>query len=450
MKAAPSVMAAPPALTLNTVATAGLSLVRMDEPGAFTFLGGKWGINPAFSNVAFWSTGATYAAGTSQPSGAVDFWLDTVAGTYDVVVRASVNYIRIAHEVNGTWQYVSVGPSFTLPSGGGSRYCTVAVGAAYRGRVRVEMDGTVGFSGVNIGATDTIRAVKAPDKRMLLIGDSFPEPTVTDTWASPALGFPNQLNILLGVDAWACGLGATGYLNTASGTKPTCRGRSADWLAYLRTGDIAYFCNGINDYATFTAAQIATELAACLALVPAGVEVVVQSPFWRNGVQTFPTNLLATRDAMQTVALAAGATFVDLLSLPLPTGVTAYSGTLAADLTASVSNTLSCDVPIPLGSFVQIGTGTNAEVRKTNNLSGSGPYTLSFGGMGPVSRAHTAGEVVKVVGPCIYTGTGRVGNLQANGNSDRYTGNDSTHPTMLGHLNIAEAIATVYTNQLAA
>ena len=197
-----------------------------------------------------------------------------------------------------------------------------------------------------------------------------------------------------------------------------------------------------------------TEAAACFALCPAGVELVVLSPFWRAGFSRYAVNLLAFRDAIKAAAVAARGTFLDVLSLP-PLNPPAAT-TLTADATTYPSN-ISTAAQFNGGTYMQIGTGTNAEVRMVTGVSGSGPYSLSFGGTyngvyggGNLSNQHTAGEQVIPCGPGIVTGTGHVGALAADGNADRYTGSDATHPTAAGHFNIAAQVMRLYAASLPA
>lgn len=79
--------------------------------------------------------------------------------------------------------------------------------------------------------------------------------------------------------------------------------------------------------------------------------------------------------------------------------------------------------------------------------SGTGPYTLTLASP-TLANAHAAGDTVLVVGPSAITGTGKQGTTTGNGNADRYTGSDGTHPTSPGHVFLGKRVAQILTAAL--
>ena len=131
-------------------------------------------------------------------------------------------------------------------------------------------------------------------------------------------------------------------------------------------------------------------------------------------------------------------TFVDLFEMPL--GQTVATTTLSAS-TIATATTFNTAAPIPIGTTVELGTGTaNVERRVTTNISGSGPFTHTVVAL---TNAHSSGDTVTTVGRSLITGTGKVGATTGVGNADLYISADGTHPTNAGHLAIASALANL-------
>ena len=190
--------------------------------------------------------------------------------------------------------------------------------------------------------------------------------------------------------------------------------------------------------------DISTNSLACFQAIRAAhpyAPIIVFSPFWKGANWSSGSRLIECYDRIKASAAAVtGTVWVDFLQIHannLPA-----AGVLSASSAVSAS-TISSSIPIPRGMCFRIGGATNAELRRSIFSTGFGPYTIGFngtdyaGGGGGLSNAHAAGEAILPVGPGIYTGNGNQGSLQGNGNADRYTGSDNTHPTVAGHLNIA-------------
>jgi lysophospholipase L1-like esterase len=454
LAAIPGAMTTPP--TINSAAATQLTggaVIPPWQPGAYTISGGFASKDTNYPDDGNYGVKGMYA-NSSLPPWAVECELDIAdpTGRFEIQVKPnSSSSFRVGISANGgIMQYTHAG--YTAKDGT-NQYHLFTMGAAGRYRLRIELDSNARFFGVSVLPTDTVRATKATGKRLVVVGDSYTEPTIVDSGNYTGnAGWVQRLGMLLGVNAISCGSGGTGYVNPGAGGRVKFRDRSADWLKYLRAGDILMFAGGIND-TSYTAAQVGTEAAACFALCPKDVELVVLSPFWPRGFQSYSTNLLAVRDAIKTAAVAAGAKYLDLLQLP-PIETLPAATTLAAATTGTPSQ-ISTVANIPNGTWIQIGTDTNAEIRMTTGRSGTGPYTLSFGGSyngltggGNLARTHASGDPVIPCGPGAYTGTGKQGTTVGDGNADRYTGSDATHPTKDGHLHIAVHAAKQYTETL--
>lgn len=436
-------MAAAPTISVAAASAygAGATATAWNAPGAYTFTGCAPKIGTVFPDTLSCGSGGYSVSGTSASPYQISFEIETTdaTGRFEIHLKPVSSKVRIAVATpdRKDFQYAGI---FNAGTGGDS-YTLVTMGAPGNYLVRLECDSNVRFYGVIVNATDTIRSLRGPSRRLIVLGDSYTEPTVVDSNTfCQGMGWVQQIGLMIGADAWSCGAGGTGYLATNTGTRPTFRGRLQDVIDNYRTGDEVWVAGGINDYSLFTAAQIGAEADLLFAAIKAGcpgVTLRVLSPFYSKQAASFPAGLLAAADAIKTSATAAGARFVDVLRLPHPNA--AISTTLAASSAVNATS-FSTAVPIPQGTYVQIGTGTTAEIRVTNGVSGSGPYTISLSGSGDgfaLLQAHNSGEAVVTSGRCFLTGAGRQGATSGSGNADRYVGSDSTHPTGPGHLNIA-------------
>lgn len=453
--AVPGVMASPP--TVVASATSGYSgavLTPPWSPGAYSFFGGLPTVGASFPDTGSFGVGNMYTNSSLTPWGAeTELDLADATGRFEVQMKpSSTANTRIAIAKGaGPWEYITPGATILDAT---NQFFLITLGAAGRYRVRLEFSGEARFYGIAVPLTEAVRALPMPTQRLVVVGDSFTEPTISDSnsWTK-SMGYVQRLGQILNVNAISCGSGSTGYVNPGTGGKVKFRDRSADWLPLLREGDILMFAGGIND-TSYTASQVQAEAAACFALCPKGVELVVLSPFWPRGAQTYSANLLLLRDVIRTEALAAGGKFLDVLSLPTARPQAAPT-TMAASSAVSASS-ISTVAAIPNGTWVQIGNDINAEVRMVTGQSGTGPYTLNLTGTvngqpagGVLTRTHAAGQPVIPCGPNIVTGsTGRQGTPSNDGTGDRFTGGDSTHPTGPGHANIATYVAQLYMRQL--
>lgn len=473
--------------TVNTAAattTAGASgaataitgsvLIPPWETSAFTYYGAKVGYGGnAYPNYPYYTSGGVTGSVLTYPSGlttaspyAVEFDLDTTDAKFEILQKGSGGGIRVL--VNG--QSITATGSTFAPTADGTAYLqlvTLPTAGVYR--IRLECSANAYFGGIRVIAGNAVTAAPARSQRWIVLGDSIAEPTISDSFTGNGWdGWVQQLAYLLGVDAWSAGRGGTGYLQQL----PANTGAN-NFLQRITdvTGnapDVVVFAGGINDYGNFTAAQVGAQALTCFQAVRAALpntQLIVLSPFFPRGFQSYAANLLATDDAIKAAAAAVGATFLDLLRFPAPfqgagltgggTPAPAPSSTLQAS-TAVNATSISSTINYGLGTYMQIGTGSTMEIRKVTGSSGTGPYTVNFGGATPggggggLSNTHAAGEPIIPVSQGYLSGTGHLGTVTGDGTADRFTGTDSTHPTVAGHKNLARAVYTLLMPQLPA
>lgn len=459
--ALPTLMATPPTISQGTAAAAtaiaGSILTAPSDTSAFTYYGTIPGFGGAASPGSGWyqsnaAAGGVYPGGTTPSPWAVEFDLDASDPRFEVKFYGKGTGSGIRVLING--QYATQASTFVSATADNAAYLgLVTLAAAGIYRIRLEFEATTAFGGIQTSPLNAVNAApKRRSQRWMFFGDSFTEPTISDTGGSHKWdGYVQLLAYLLGVDAWAAGSGGTGYLKTNG-----ARGNFLDRITDLTRNnpDVVLFAGGINDFSSFTAAAIGAQALAVFQATKAALpqaQIIVMSPYTGRGFQSYSANFLATADAIKAAAATAGVTFIDVLRLPAPrTGTGGGSTptpatTLAADV-GSGNTQITTVGDIPLNTYIQIGTGANAQVRRVTGKSGTGPYTLQFsgsvpsGGGGTLAASHLAGEAVIPVGQGLSTGSGQQGATTGDGTSDRYTGNDGTHPTVAGHRNLARGI----------
>lgn len=426
-------------------ASAILSSVRfrMDTQGYYQYLGID---APVFLSATDVYTSAGRFTRTTDSPWAAEFIFDTVdaTGRFEVINLGKNAAIRVV--VND--QYLTNGPTFKPPSNGSIYNSLVVLGAPGVYKIRLEMDAGVSFKGINAGPTDTVRATPKKPFKIAIGGDSFTEPTVVDNTLSACGwdGYGQKLSYLLNANVISCGSGGTGYVNPGTG-RYKMYDRIDDMLS--TNADVYMFALGINDYAN-DAAAISAQALSCFSAVRAydkNAPIIVVSPFWKAGFFTYPANLLLSKDGIfNASSLVSGTYDIDVLTTYMDYNSLSSVGALALSA-ATNATTLSSTVSYPVNTYLRIGTGVNSEVRRvTSNTPVSSIYVLGFngttftGGGSVLLNNHVAGEALTPVGPGIYSGSGKQGTPVGNGNADRYTGNDATHPTILGHLNIAQCL----------
>ena len=382
---------------------------------------------------------------TSTASGSAPFCTDIMTDAPVVEFRYNGGGDKIRIRVDG--QLVSATP-ITLVNDGSFYFLPITFATRAFRRISIEQGSSSKFSGFQIGPSDTIELPAMRGPRCIVVGDSFTEGT--GATAGAASDWVRRFGEAMGWDdVWASGVGGTGYLNPGTAGRVKFRDRLANDVIPFAP-QIVMWAGGLNDQGTYTAANIQAEALACYQAIQAGIPGVVQvvlSPFWPAGVETYPTSLLDTRDAIKAAAAAASTTaqpvyFVDLIEMPV--GATPVTTTLAAASSASATS-LSSTAFIPTGATIEVDTGTLRERRVITNVTGVGPYTLSVKAM---TGAHASGVAVRQVGPGYMTGSGQVGTTTGNGNADILRSSDGTHPTQAGHEHIGNLVRSLIARQL--
>lgn len=402
-----------------------------------------------------------YPQVTSHGTTAVEFVLDTAdaLGRFEIYHKAATgSAYRLLYRAAGTgagWSMATSGGT-ALPGDGNLYYELVTLGAAGRYDIRVEYAYGV-FFGVRVSPTTSIKAAPKRAKRIIVAGDSFTEPTISDSGASWAWdGYAQQIAYLTGYDVWGAGSGGTGYVkpNTAL-SRPKLRDRlAADILAF--DADEYWIALGTNDTDQSVSA-VATEVDLCLKQIKAArpfATIRVIGPWWEKGYTAYPPILLDVRDVVKAACAANGVKFYDPLNYGASNwiGAAGFSTALTAPAAAGANSISVAALPSYFGGvtnaapsgdwWVEIGGAGAKEVHYINGwMSGAGPYSL------PLDRAlsgsFVAGTPVVTVGPGYVFGTGRQGTPTGSGDADRITGPDAKHPTVYGHQHIAGVVLSM-------
>jgi lysophospholipase L1-like esterase len=445
------VMASPPTVSALATATAitnsalwpstTYAVTSVANKGIFSYRGGA--IAPMSQSTYpdrnyIINTAITDPVNANKAPYQVDFWFDGT--TLEILAKGTGGLIRI--RVNG--QLVSASAT-TFTNNGSTYYLPLTFAARGPKRITIDCSVSLAFGGVATGPTDSVWAAQATGPRCIVLGDSFTDGT--GATASAASNWVRRFAGMMGWDdTWSSGLGGTGYINPGSGGRVKFRDRVAtDVIAY--SPDVVVVEGGINDYSN-SKATIKTEATALYQQIRAGLPaalIVVLSPMWRNGVESFPAGLLDCRDALrEAAALVSNTVFVDVLEMPLDAG-TAPSTTLNSSASAAATS-ISLVGCMPVRSTVEIGTGTaNVERRVITGLSGGGPFTATVAAL---TNSHSAAETVTMVGPTLWTGLGKVTATTGAGNSDLLVSSDGTHPSQDGHDEIGTLVARLLAPRL--
>ncbi len=394
----------------------------------------------------------TYTTGMSAPPFALEFVLDTddATGRWELFWKGSNGTVRVlVLGADGRWQQVTAGATFSHPADGNSYRDLITHGAAGVHMVRLEFSGNAVPYGITTSPASSLRATSGRRSRALVVGDSFTEPTIVDagTWMTWD-GWAQQLAHLTGWDVWSAAKGNSGYLTGS----PTFRARlAADVIP--AAPDLILWAGGINDSGQSVSAVVA-EAQACWAQVRAALprcRQVVLAPFWRGGETTMSNVLVAMDRALQAAAVDAGLVYLPVFVGPAIAGhartstVATASATGQANLTVASANWLPSTTP----HYVRVDGAdpARAEVRRITNVTDLGE-TVRLTASSNWTYTHAVGVPVEVVGPPLMTGTGRQGTVAGNGNADRFTSSDGTHPTRAGHRNIADRVFVELGRQL--
>ena len=302
--------------------------------------------------------------------------------------------------------------------------------------IRIEFDQVMaasGWFGVTVSRVDTVAASPKRRPRIPVVGDSFTEPTISDTGSVYGWqGWVTQLSYALALDMVPYGWGGTGVLADNNGTRAALPARMSGILSV--PGDAIVFALGINDYnlASYSYQTMRDTYISCLtqarAVYPAAKQIIVVGPFLCQGYSSITARLLDCNDACRAAAAAVGAVFVDVLTPPVDGAV---STTLAAAASAGATHLRTTDaISLDPSVYYRVDSGaTGSEIVRFLSASQSSPYNQVNGFSGP---AHAAGAQVVQVDVSYVTGNGRVGATNLSGNADLVRGVDGTHPSRWG------------------
>lgn len=261
---------APP--TISAVdASSGLSNAYTPaNNSAFAYAGGTsvWNSlyardqhNASFSGVAPFNV--TFACDATVVE--IDYYRDSYGEGPDV-------------EVDG--QYAGFPASGTI----NSRHTFYLTFASQTTRI-ITLRGRFYLCGVRTNSASGIYAAPTAQRpRVLVLGDSYSEPTTSDAAASRARhGWLYQLGLALNWDVWSCGAGGTGYVKT-NGSRGTFGSRVATDVTPW-SPDIVIVSGGINDggrVSDYAAYQTTVEQ--CIANIRAGcsASIILTGPIWRG------------------------------------------------------------------------------------------------------------------------------------------------------------------------
>ena len=458
----PSLMASPPTVTSRSRAypfTTGTAIASpkmyFADSASFACRGGTASYT-LFGGSVPAIVSAAYSSGqTSRSPFTVAFRLNSVLGTIEVVTKnGSGTSMRVL--VDG--EYVTFPDATFLNStnDGGATIYSIEVGTGWRD-VEIEAAGGATFLGIIAGPNDTIRPSHfKPRQKWAWVGASFEESTVVDSSSTTmsSWGYPKYVGQMLGVDVVTCAKGGTGYINPGPGVKMHDRLSDLTDLA----PDVVVWGGSMpmNDegYGSYSQATQAAQIAACFddvtAALPNAVQIVL-GPFWTRGRLVMPGRIFEVRDTLKTAADSRGFPYIEMLAPAPPSTVLTPAATTLTSSTNAGATSIVCpgqllstaSYQIVAGqTIIQIGSGATAELRAIQTrTAGSGTWTYGVNDAGnSLAYAHDAGEPVTVVADGFVTGTGTQTHPSGSGNADLFVGGDSTHPTMAGHVNLAEYV----------
>lgn len=278
----------------------------------FRYWGNPVAFGTVFPDTHLYAADAAQTAGTIAASGPsyVDFNLTGIS--FEFRSKGNTGKYRIL--VDGL--PIAEAVSSVSPSNGSQYLMLVQFATSKTRRITIEMASNLRFGGVYTAGTLAASSASLGTK-IAVMGDSFVEGTGGNAHFT---GFPSHMAARLGTqNVVASGWGGTGYLNPGSG-----RAKFRDRLTtdiVNRAPEIVVVAGGINDYATYTKAQIQTEAGLLFAAIRSGLpnaRLVVVSPWWPRSSP--PSTLTDARDAISTEAAATGAEFVDAISETWITG----------------------------------------------------------------------------------------------------------------------------------
>lgn len=404
--------------TLNNANSINTSFFRCSSPGNWTVLGTAF---PQYNYIL--PPSPTSGAGSSIAR--IEFLFDGT--TLELMHKGVIGYQNLW--VDG--ELVS-GTPLTIPNDGLVHFRPITFATRAVRHIMIDAHNFC-FGGFVTGPNDSITPAGKTKPRCLIFGDSFCD-TTGSTYKVD--GYAMHLGNALGWDCILAAQGGSGFYAAGAYT-----GKYATRVGFFAGEVFDYIIvqGSVNDISAAGAAAISTEADSLFATLQSTfptAKIITTSPMSNKGVEGFSPYALQVRDGIKASAATAGIAFVDTLEMPLLQSNTA--STLAANCSAAAT-TISVNLPYAIGSTIEIGTGTaNVERRVVDGVSGAGPYTIAVKAL---TYAHTSGDVVKQVGSCLWSGTGRVGATTGYGNCDLIVCSDGTHPSSAGHELIGKTLA---------
>ena len=270
-----------PTVLLDTVSAA----VITPDDAAFVYTGAHEARTAVYPGI--WFKPDSLTGGGGWPAAAVSFW-HTGAQVELLVKPIPRGKYRLT--VDGV--RVSSDPQ-PLPSVGPIRLVVYWPSVARR-QVLVELD-HVPWGGVRIESSGLVEPVAAPSQRVIVLGDSV---TAGTGALASFTGFVQSAAAILGwTDAWASGVGGTGYVNPGPPGQVAFINRvDHDVISYAPS--VVLVAGGTNDHA-YAPTDVQAAAAALYQRIADGLPaavVYVMGPWCSKGPA--PAQWVATRDAL--------------------------------------------------------------------------------------------------------------------------------------------------------
>lgn len=301
-QAVPPVMASPPTVTKTATGgdaspiTSGV-LVPWDSP-----LVTSVGADPLTSYVQSGNTYGQVTNGLDAGSPVSEYEFDYYGADFALRYHHRNTAVRIWVAVDG--EVITAGPD--TPAGSVSSYqkwYQVTFASAGWRRIRVRLDGGIGFSGVSIAPTDAVVPTTAPTFSVAMLGDSWIANTAGGNASS--LGYAQQAGRMLNLAIQNFGQGGTGYIATPGTPVSRQVFGSAERVASLVAANPDYIviAGSTNDADSDSVGTAAAALYSTLATELPDAKLIVMGP-QRRGT-TPPTKDVNNRDRLATVAASA-------------------------------------------------------------------------------------------------------------------------------------------------
>jgi len=428
----------------------GSAYIAGSEPMQMRYLGGPVAFDRSFGRPKIGQWSGT----TSQAYGAIEFTIDNrdSLGRFEISLRGDgdSNLARVLYRAAGAQQWIalSVGPTFaTLSSDGNGYFGLVSLGASGRYDIRIEGVRAL-LNGIRMPAGSAIVQGRGqPLTRLFVIGDSFGEPTISDTISTtPGDGYGNLLGLLADLDVWPGCRGGTGYVADPWGSADFGARWKNEIKQHVRKGDVVLVAGGINDIGQSASAVYAAALGLYKDIISTGARLRVLSPFIAKGINKFGvTPWHGIIESVRQACIDAGGKYLDLLNLGVSEAVLGFETSVVA--TGVSSRLVVGDIPAVFkpgattagGQWVKIGSGAVQQVARVSYIDGSaGAWRLECSGEGVTYADWPVGTRVQFVGVSYITGSGKLGGETGDGSADILTGPDGTHPTRANSINIAQ------------